>query len=385
MYCALENRVLECIALKQEGESWDFKKEWHKDKQALLHDIICMSNQIGPEDGISIIGCDESNDYQVTDITNDPNRKNTANLVDFLREKNFAGSVRPIVYVHSMQVDHATIDVIVIKNTRNTPFYLLAAYGDVRAYHIYTRVMDTNTPKDKSADIDRIEKLWKKRFALDTGALERMSFLLKRPEDWDSVDGGESYYCKTAPEFTITFEEDHRDGYEYYMLNQIDTQPHWNRIFLKCHQTILFTTLGVGLDGGQYFTPAPAIEGFYNERHDYIIYKAFTCDSLLYQLNCFFFLKNETDESRHCRKRLFECVPIFSSDAEKKQFEGYASIHFSEATLPENSYLPQFPKCFPNGQNSDVFVQDFMNALKIKRLLDHFLMEQAIVDAKVDC
>lgn len=53
MYCALENRVLECIALKQEGESWDFKKEWHKDKHALLHDIICMSNRLAQKTVLS--------------------------------------------------------------------------------------------------------------------------------------------------------------------------------------------------------------------------------------------------------------------------------------------------------------------------------------------
>jgi len=33
--------------------------------------------------------------------------------------------------------------------------------------------MDTNTPKNASADIDVIEKLWKKRFGIDTAALNR--------------------------------------------------------------------------------------------------------------------------------------------------------------------------------------------------------------------
>ena len=58
MYTELENRVLDCISLKQEGESWDFKKEWYIKKYDLLLDIICMSNQVGSEDGIIIIGCD---------------------------------------------------------------------------------------------------------------------------------------------------------------------------------------------------------------------------------------------------------------------------------------------------------------------------------------
>lgn len=45
--------------MKQEGSSWDFKREWHHDKGSLLHDIICMANLITDEDGIIIIGVDE--------------------------------------------------------------------------------------------------------------------------------------------------------------------------------------------------------------------------------------------------------------------------------------------------------------------------------------
>jgi len=32
---ALEQRVLDYISLKQEGEVWDFKREWHEDKYAI--------------------------------------------------------------------------------------------------------------------------------------------------------------------------------------------------------------------------------------------------------------------------------------------------------------------------------------------------------------
>ena len=194
MYTELENRVLDCISLKQEGESWDFKKEWYIKKYDLLLDIICMSNQVGSEDGIIIIGCDEETGHKLLDVKADPNRKDTAKIVDFLRDKRFAGGVRPVAYVHTMTVQGITIDVIVVKNTRNTPYYLSESYGDIRANHIYSRVMDTNTPRDKSADPDRVEKLWKKRFALDATALDRAIYLLKNPEDWDSVDGAQSYF-----------------------------------------------------------------------------------------------------------------------------------------------------------------------------------------------
>ena len=43
-----KEEILELISLKQEGAYWDFKKEWYEEgKQPdLLHDIICMSNNL---------------------------------------------------------------------------------------------------------------------------------------------------------------------------------------------------------------------------------------------------------------------------------------------------------------------------------------------------
>ena len=41
---SFKEEVLRLIAFRQEGEYWDFKKEWHKNKSDLLHDIICMAN-----------------------------------------------------------------------------------------------------------------------------------------------------------------------------------------------------------------------------------------------------------------------------------------------------------------------------------------------------
>lgn len=37
---SFETEVRQLIGLQQEGEYWDFKKEWHQNKADLLHDII---------------------------------------------------------------------------------------------------------------------------------------------------------------------------------------------------------------------------------------------------------------------------------------------------------------------------------------------------------
>lgn len=173
-----KEEILELISLKQEGSYWDFKKEWYEvGKQAdLLHDIICMANNLENRDAYIIIGIDEENEYRVNDMTNADNRKSTQMLVDFMRNKKFAGGIRPRVMVEIMQLETGIIDIIVIKNGYSTPYVLEESYQGVNANNIYTRVMDSNTPKNKTAEILHIEYLWKKRFRLLTTPFEQVFY-----------------------------------------------------------------------------------------------------------------------------------------------------------------------------------------------------------------
>ena len=61
MHSTFEDKIFELINLKQEGEYWDFKRQWHENKTDLLHDIICMANNLSNNDGYIIIGIDEKN------------------------------------------------------------------------------------------------------------------------------------------------------------------------------------------------------------------------------------------------------------------------------------------------------------------------------------
>lgn len=156
-----KSEIQDLISLKQEGAYWDFKREWYSQnkKDDLLHDIICMSNNLSNRDAYIIIGVDEENDYSFSSIEFDQNRKNTQQLVDFIRDKRFAGGVRPIVSVENICFGENEIDVIVIHNSDATPFFLTEKYQSVMSNNIYTRVMDSNTPKNKSADLSHIEML----------------------------------------------------------------------------------------------------------------------------------------------------------------------------------------------------------------------------------
>ncbi len=163
------------LELKQEGAYWDFKQEWYtpdKDDTDLLHDIICLANNLENHDAYIIIGIEDKT-FNVLGVASDVNRKNTQMLVDFLKDKKFAGDIRPIVKVQTISINEKEIDIIVIKNTTNTPYYLKEKYKGVFANNIYTRIQDSNIAINRSADIDKIEYLWKKRFDLLQTPIEK--------------------------------------------------------------------------------------------------------------------------------------------------------------------------------------------------------------------
>ena len=112
-----ENLVTEIrglIALGTEGTYWDFKGEWHENNADLLHDIICMANNIDNRDAYIIIGVSDPPCCKVSgNLIN--NKKTQQNLIDFLKDKKFAGDIRPTVYVKTLQIENNEIDIIIVK------------------------------------------------------------------------------------------------------------------------------------------------------------------------------------------------------------------------------------------------------------------------------
>ena len=370
--------IKKLISLKQEGNYWDFKREWYsRDKKAdLLHDIICMANNLVNRDAYIIIGVDEENDYSFSSVKSDPNRKNTQKLVDFLREKHFADGVRPIVSVKNISFGENEIDVIVIHNSNTTPFYLTDHYQSVRAYNIYTRVMDSNTPKNKSADLSQIETLWKKRFGLLSPPLERMMLYLKRSDLWDySPDDccTEKKYYRFSPEFTIENNIDEsKSGYQYYLFNQTDIHPRWYDINLYYHQTMLASLEGLSLDGGRYFTPSPRTDGVSLTQYHHwdISFKYFIKDSVEYIVHEFYYHPDGDDETI-AHDRFMECILVFDTNAEKEEFKEYLKQNWkNKENYNDNIWLPYFEKV--NGYNMDVIKEEYLNSQIFQKMLIEF-------------
>ena len=189
-----ELRVLirKLVSSHKEGEWWDFKREWPS-KEDLLYDLICLSNNPQFRDAFIIIGVDEEHEHSFYDIREDPNRKNTQKITDFLKGQPFAGDYYPDVKVQELVVDKdITIDIVIISSSKNAPYFLSKTKYGIHAGSIATRTMDTNTPRDESASYRQIELLWQNHFGLLDSPIERLQSFLSDNDGWqDSLEHSE--------------------------------------------------------------------------------------------------------------------------------------------------------------------------------------------------
>ena len=375
---ALSTEVIPLVFSKQEGNYWDFKREWYNNKSDLLHDIICLANNLADHDAYIIIGIDQENDYKPQDIQSDPNRRNTQNIVDFLKDKHFAGGIRPVVFVQQLFVFSCTIDVVVIKNSHNTPFYLTEKYEKVNPNNIYTRVMDTNTPINMTADANHVEYLWRKRFFLDSSPLEKLTYYLRTPSYWETiptVDGGK--YYRFAPEFTIIDEPDDEGRTRlFFHYSQIDNNPRWYKIQLKYHQTVLLQLLGHALDGGRCFVVSPEIDGINFSQHlswD-LSYCYFIKDSCPYLLNSFFQQTEGYSIDPYSFQRFMDCVLVFESEEERLRFKEHVKHNKEkyDSLCKRDDLIRMLPFSSNSDSNISHYKKEFLDSLVLQTMLSDF-------------
>lgn len=333
---SLKEKVNELISKKYEGAYWDYKQQYHKNKADLLHDIICLANNTENRDAYLIFGITDDGSIQC--VEDDPNRKNQENFISFLRDKDFEGGYRPVVEYNSFKISNYSIDVLIIKQSNRTPYYLTKDYSDgkkkVRAYHIYSRIMDTNTPKDKSADERVVENLWKRRFGLLPLPIDRLKHSLLDKKNWTKKDS-DSYY-NPSPEFTIEQIDDYEDRYhntnrEFYSYYQMNSSTSYETLHCKYYMTVLFDCQSVVLDSGRYVAPVPdwgfiPLDKYHREK---LSYKYYVKGSLKYQLNIFLFDEN-SEEARIARDRFMELVLLYNSERERKLFESHVRKNITD-------------------------------------------------------
>ncbi|GFN30448.1 ATP-binding protein [Paenibacillus xylaniclasticus] len=374
----LQKEIEALIYSKREDDYWDFKEKHHSNKANLLHDIICMANNRVDRDAYIIFGIADGT-FEVVGVENDENLRNQQQIIDFLKTKKFVSGIRPRVEMRTLMIANHEVDVLIIKNSTDTPYFLTEDFPDqgrrVRANHIYTRVGDTNTDIDKSADINNIEYLWKKRFLLTRSPFEQIMKRLENKNEWKRDE--DTYYNIFNPEFTITIEDDD-EGREltpqFYSYAMTNSSTMFQMLNIKYFGTQLYRTQIVILDGGRYTTPVPdwgyLFFGEYKIHPDYAL-KYFTKDSPSYKLSEFLYDEDDHEEG-YARRRFFEVVLLFEDSLEKDVFLDYVHLRKEDFLDKLNSLEGKYSWIESNSKHQE---EQVVIRLKTGKVLNQMLKE----------
>lgn len=328
----LETIIKELINSKREDDYWDFKEQWHDNKADLLHDIICLANNRVDKDAYLIFGVRDKT-YEIIGVENDQNRKNQQKVIDFLKGIQFVSGIRPSVEVKTIKKDNRELDILIVKNSYDTPYFLLKDYSDkgkiVKRYSIYTRVKDTNTPKDSIADINQIEFLWKKRFHLTSSPVLQFFHMIENKNEWeeryDEKTQSRVYHNIYRPEFTITLNFDDDEGCKmFYCFEQTDCRVFYGELIVQYFGTQLYSKQLIDLDGRRLVTVALENSFFKldGERNYDYTYKFLIRNSEEDKLIQFLYNPDNSDE-RFAYQKHQRTYLEFDSEKQKEDFEMY--------------------------------------------------------------
>ena len=306
--------ISDLINRKAEGPYWDFKLKHHYSKAKFIHDVLCLANTRHTGDRFLIFGVSNKG-YSVHSINDDAGRRTQADIATLFRDNasKFFQSRFPDFYLREIKIDGTVIDVLVIADAPDKPYYLVEDYVEsiptdppgraekvtVHAHHIYSRVCDANTPIDASTQPHEIERMWRERFGLDMPPLERAKRYLTEPEAWsplvENISSNVAYYHANFPEFTLraTAAESGRDCHQEWTRGEIRIDNNHAGFFeLRYHQTLLHRIPYVSFDDHKKAMVAPKWEARGPGR--FYFYEA---DSIEYVFQKFHFTLLRGDDS----------------------------------------------------------------------------------------
>lgn len=152
-YTSLESKIKNLIDRKSEGEYWDFKQEWHKDNERLLHDILCFANTVHDKDSYLIIGVSDTG--EIVGV-GEENRRKQVDILDLLSNTVFAGDNIPEVRLDTIEIEGKEIDILTIFNSYTVPYYLKAKckrYNNIREGIVYAELKCPKTDGIACPDI----------------------------------------------------------------------------------------------------------------------------------------------------------------------------------------------------------------------------------------
>ena len=116
------------------------------------------------------------------------------------------GVFYPDIYLQQIELHDQRLEVLVIKDRPEKPYYLQREYKKrgvrLNPGTVYSRVRDSNTPSDQVASPHAIERMWREKFGLDQTPLQRVKNYLVDRDGWTSTSENVWFYSQ-FPEFTI--------------------------------------------------------------------------------------------------------------------------------------------------------------------------------------
>lgn len=326
------------IDLKKEGVYWDFKQEHYNNTVDFLHDVICLANARHDGDRYLIFGIGDN-----ATIEGLSSLKKQADIIDTLRNAHFADDIFPDITLEDIIIDDKNLQILIIKDTTSKPYYLIQEKKDgkktINAGTIYTRNMDTNTPKNRVASSKDIEYMWKERFGLTQTPLERFKIYLEDFDGWQQ--NGEISHYTQFPEFTIqSLDDSYFQGCEKREWARGEIGYHYdsgNGVSLfgfYYHSTLLKKVCCVQFDGGKKYIVNPDWEAI-GEGRIYFYLE----DSFEYAYQQFLIKERKEDFSKQIKSTISSIfdIPLFSSKNKLQNFLIEAKKQFCH----DDSYLPE--------------------------------------------
>jgi len=336
----IEDIVRELFYQETEGEYWDFKekpyfyegqseKDKNKKKGDLLHDVICMANNMSNHDAYIIMGISD-HPVKITGVKQFTKKWTQESYQDFLQKLSWAGDCVPSVELRS--INNGNLEVLVVRKSNKVPFYLTKRYNKVKENQIYVRKGAKNTAIDSQASIDDIEKLFKFRLGIIPFPKERVITYIEDTENWVKMRSSYesiSWYYDPFPEFTIDLIDDPQNDElrtPVYALIHPNARSSWQILRLKYHQTILLEFTSHYIDEYRGFSVQPKYNflKFFNGFEDIELnstYYYYLHDSI--EIKLIYLLKELLEQDGEACRRHLNLIPIFYSNDERKIIEKY--------------------------------------------------------------
>ncbi|HIF9354178.1 TPA: ATP-binding protein [Photobacterium damselae] len=279
----MEKLLDSLLSSKSEGLWWDFKQKFHDELFDLLHDITCLANVIHDGDRYLIFGI--SDDFEVIGLDENECRFSQADLIGYLRQQPYAENNTPTIELKFIQYANKSVAVLTIKNERLKPFYftkeLRSRNKILRAGSVYSRVKDTNTPKDSCANPKDIKAMWLERFGLDLPAITRFQLLLEDTENW-VYNGINGAFYALDPDFTISISEEEYRGGNFWWQNTLVEQPIKYDYLLKYKNAVMHELPVIHFQNEGLCVPFPDVEYVTHPEKNDGLNAEFYCDLFYY-------------------------------------------------------------------------------------------------------